>query len=74
MVEFGMKPLDAIQAATFKAADLLGWSDKAGAIETGHYADIIAVTGDPVSDIRTLESVKFVMKGGAVVRNDLAAK
>jgi imidazolonepropionase-like amidohydrolase len=74
MVEFGMKPMDAIQSATVRAADLMGWSDKVGAIETGHFADIIAVTGDPTSDVRLLESVKFVMKGGAVVRNDLAAK
>jgi imidazolonepropionase-like amidohydrolase len=74
MVEFGMKPMDAIQAATVKAADLMGWSDKVGAIETGHYADIIAVSGDPTTDVRLLESVKFVMKGGAVVRNDLAGK
>jgi len=74
MVEWGMKPLDAIQAATINAADLIGWPDKIGALETGHYADLIAVTGDPTSDVRLLESVKFVMKGGTVVRNDLAAK
>src|SRR5579863_5851736 len=74
MVEWGMKPIDAIQAATISAADLLGWSGKVGVIETGHYADIIAVSGDPLADVRTLESVKFVMKGGAVVRNDLTAK
>jgi imidazolonepropionase-like amidohydrolase len=74
MVEWGMKPIDAIQAATIKAADLIGWGDKVGAIEPGHYADIIAVSGDPTSDVRVLESVKFVMKGGAAVRNDLAAK
>ncbi len=74
MVEWGMKPLDAIQAATVNAADLLGWADKIGALETGHYADLIAVRGDPASDVRVLESVKFVMKGGTVVRNDLAAK
>jgi imidazolonepropionase-like amidohydrolase len=74
MVEWGMKPLDAIQAATVNAADLLGWADKVGAIEPGHYADIIAVNGDPLSNVRLLESVKFVMKGGAVVRNDVAAK
>jgi imidazolonepropionase-like amidohydrolase len=74
MVEWGMKPIDAIQAATIKAADLIGWADKVGAIETGHVADIIAVTGDPTSDVRVLESLKFVMKGGNVVRNDLAAK
>lgn len=74
MVEWGMKPIDAIQAATIRAADLLGWATKVGAIETGHYADIIAVNGDPLSNVRLLESVKFVMKGGTVVRNDLFAK
>jgi imidazolonepropionase-like amidohydrolase len=74
MVEWGMKPLDAIQSATIDAADLLGWAGKIGALETGHYADLIAVSGDPTSDVRALESVKFVMKGGAVVRNDFAAK
>src|SRR5882762_5948558 len=74
MVEWGMKPLDAIQAATVNAADLLGWADQAGALETGRYADLVAVSGDPLFDVRVLESVKFVMKGGAVVRNDLPAK
>jgi imidazolonepropionase-like amidohydrolase len=74
MVEWGMKPLDAIQAATINAADLIGWPDKIGALETGHYADLIAVNGDPTSDVRLLESVKFVMKGGTVVRNDLTNK
>ena len=74
MVEWGMKPIDAIQAATISAADLLGWSGKVGVIEAGHYADIIAVNGDPLADVRVLESVKFVMKGGAVVRNDVAGK
>jgi imidazolonepropionase-like amidohydrolase len=74
MVEWGMKPIDAIQAATVNAADLLGWADKVGAVEPGHYADMIAVNGDPLSNVRLLESVKFVMKGGAVVRIDVAAK
>ncbi len=74
MVEFGMKPIDAIQAATVNAADLLGWAGKVGALEPGHFADIIAVSGDPISDVRVLESVKFVMKGGVVVRNDMASK
>jgi len=74
MVEWGMKPLEAIQAATVNAADLLGWADKIGALETGHYADVMAVSGDPASDVHVLESVKFVMKGGTVVRNDLAAR
>jgi imidazolonepropionase-like amidohydrolase len=74
MVEWGMKPLDAIQAATIRAADLIGWSAKAGALEPEHFADIIAVSGDPLADVRVLESVKFVMKNGAVVRNDLGGK
>src|SRR6202795_3268745 len=74
MVEWGMKPMDAIQAATVNAADLLGWAGKVGAIEPGHYADIIAVSGDPLTNVRVLESVKFVMKGGVVARNDFASK
>ena len=74
MVEWGMKPIEAIQAATVNAADLIGWADKVGVLETGRYADLIAVRGDPASDVRVLEAVKFVMKGGSVVRNDLAAK
>jgi imidazolonepropionase-like amidohydrolase len=71
MVEWGMKPLDAIQAATINAADLLGWSDKVGTLEKGRYADLIAVDGDPLTDVKVLEKVRFVMKGGAVVRNDV---
>ncbi len=74
MVEWGMKPLDAIQAATINAADLLGWSDQVGTLEKGRYADLIAVEGDPLADVRVLENVRFVMKGGAVVRNDLPRK
>ena len=74
MVEWGMQPLDAIQAATVNAADLLGLADKIGSLEKGRYADLIAVSGDPLADVRVLESVKFVMKGGSVVRNDLAAR
>lgn len=70
MVEFGMKPVDAIRAATLNAADLMGWSDKAGSIEAGHWADVIAVDGDPLADIRSLQKVRFVMKGGEVFRND----
>jgi imidazolonepropionase-like amidohydrolase len=74
MVEWGMKPIDAIQAATIHAADLIGWSGKVGVLEPDHFADIIAVSGDPLSDVHVLESVKFVMKNGAVVRNDIGAK
>jgi imidazolonepropionase-like amidohydrolase len=69
MVEFGMKPIDSIQAATINAADLLGWADKVGVLEKGHYADIIAVSGDPLQDVRVLEDMKFVMKGGTVLKN-----
>jgi imidazolonepropionase-like amidohydrolase len=72
MVEWGMKPLDAIQAATVSAADLIGWSDKVGSLEKGRYADLIAMDGDPLSDVKTLEKVKFVMKGGTIARNDFA--
>lgn len=71
MVEWGMKPIDAIQAATINAADLIGWSDKVGAIEKGHYADVIAIEGDPLADVKSLENVGFVMKGGVVVKNEL---
>ena len=70
MVEWGMKPIDAIQAATVNAADALGWVEKVGALEPGHFADIVAVSGDPLSNVRVLESMKFVMKGGSLVRND----
>ena len=70
MVEWGMQPLDAIRAATLNAADLIGWSDKVGSLEKGRLADLIAVDGDPLSDVKTLEKVKFVMKGGVVARND----
>jgi imidazolonepropionase-like amidohydrolase len=69
-----MKPLDAIQAATINAADLIGWPDKIGALEAGHYADFIAVSGDALFDVHVFESVKFVMKGVVVVRNDLGTK
>jgi imidazolonepropionase-like amidohydrolase len=69
MVKLGLTPLQAIQAATINDADLLGWSDKVGTLEAGKWADIVAVDGDPLADITTLERVKFVMKGGEVVKN-----
>ena len=68
-VKLGMTPLAAIQAATVNDADLLGWTDRVGTIEVGKFADIIAVDGDPLADVTTLERVKFVMKGGEVVKN-----
>src|ERR1035438_6703182 len=70
MVKLGLTPLQAIQAATVNAADLLGWSGKVGTLEPGAWADIVAVEGDPVKDVTTLERVKFVMKGGEVVKNE----
>jgi len=70
MVKLGLSPLQAIQAATVNAADLLGWTGKVGSLEPGAWADIVAVEGDPLQDVTTLERVKFVMKGGEVVRNE----
>jgi imidazolonepropionase-like amidohydrolase len=70
MVKLGLTPLQAIQAATVNAADLLGWAGKVGSLEPGAWADIVAVDGDPLQDVTTLERVKFVMKGGEVVRNE----
>jgi imidazolonepropionase-like amidohydrolase len=73
MTKLGLPTIEAIRAATTNAADLMGWSDKIGSIEPGKYADIIAVSGDPVADIGELEHVKFVMKGGVIVKNELGA-
>ncbi|PYV58879.1 MAG: Xaa-Pro dipeptidase [Acidobacteria bacterium] len=70
MVKLGLTPLQAIQAAAVNDADLLGWSDKIGTIEPGKWADLIAVDGDPLQDVTMLERVKFVMKGGDVVKNE----
>jgi len=69
-VEWGLTPMQAIQTATVNAADLLGWSDKVGELTPGHYADIVAVAGDPLKDIKELERVRFVMKGGVVYKKD----
>ena len=68
----GMPPVDVIRAVTVNAAEMLGWSDRIGSIESGKFADLIAVSGDPVADIDELERVRFVMKGGQVVRNELS--
>jgi imidazolonepropionase-like amidohydrolase len=72
MVKLGLTPLQSIQAGTVNAADLLGWSGRVGTLEPGAWADIVAVDGDPLKDITTLERVKFVMKGGEVVKNEYA--
>jgi imidazolonepropionase-like amidohydrolase len=66
-----MTPMQAIRTGPSGAADLLGWSDKMGSIEAGKWADIVAVSGDPLKDISELQRVKFVMKGGAVFKNEL---
>jgi len=64
----------AIQAATVVNAEALGWSDRVGSIEKGKFADLVAVSGDPLVDITELQRVKFVMKGGKVIRNDMVPK
>jgi imidazolonepropionase-like amidohydrolase len=63
-----MPPMDVILTATHNAAELLGWSDRIGAVVPGLLADVIAVPGDPLADPRLLEQVTFVMKGGIVVK------
>lgn len=77
MVQYGMTPLAAIQSATLKAAELMDsaqdkWSKEVGAIDPDKFADIIAVSGSPLDDIKQLEQVKFVMKGGVVYKNEFA--
>jgi imidazolonepropionase-like amidohydrolase len=73
MVKFGMTPLQVLRAATIVNAQMMGWDSKIGSIEPGKFADFVAVCGDPLADITELERVKFVMKGGQVMRNDLDA-
>ena len=68
----GMPALDVIRAVTSNAAEMLGWSDRIGTIEPGKFADLLAVSRDPVADIDELERVRFVMKGGQVVRDELS--
>ena len=68
MVKYGMTPMQAIQAATSNAADLLGRSKEIGSIKAGKYADIIAVQGDPLADVKLLENVQFVMKDGRIYK------
>ena len=74
MVKGGMSPAQAIRATTADAALLLGWEHRVGTIETGKFADIIAVAGDPLNDITELQRVKFVMKSGVVIKDELAKK
>jgi imidazolonepropionase-like amidohydrolase len=68
-VMLGMSPMDSLRTSWVNAAELMGLGDKIGSIEAGKWADIIAVDGDPTKDVRALETVKFVMKGGVVYKN-----
>ena len=73
LVRRGMTPARAIQSGTMINAEAMGWQDRIGSIEQGKYADLVAVSGDPLTDITELQRVKFVMKGGRIVRNDFSA-
>lgn len=73
LTEVGMTPLEAIRTATLSNAELIGWQDRLGAVEAGKYADLIAVDGDPLRDIHALQNVRFVMKGGRVVKEGAIA-
>jgi imidazolonepropionase-like amidohydrolase len=73
LTKHGMTPVAALQAATSLGAENIGWEDRIGGIEKGKFADIVAVSGDPLQDITELQRVKFVMKGGKVMKNEIAA-
>jgi imidazolonepropionase-like amidohydrolase len=68
MVKYGMSPLAALQADLLNGAKLLGWDGQIGALEPGYFADIVAVSGDPLHDISMLQNVSFVMKGGVIYK------
>src|SRR5688572_29581363 len=74
MVRWGLTPMQAIQAATINAADLLQQTNRIGSIAAGRFADVIAVAGDPLEKVETLENVAFVMKGGVVYKNAITQK
>jgi imidazolonepropionase-like amidohydrolase len=67
----GITPAHAIQSGTIINAEALGWADRIGSLDKGKYADLIAVTGDPLADITELQRVKFVMKGGKIIKNEV---
>ena len=72
-VGWGATPLYTLRMATTVNAEIIHWQDKVGAIEKGKFADLIATSGDPLQDITEMQRVKFVMKGGAVIKDDLGA-
>ena len=73
MVELGLTPVQALQSGTVNAAELMGWSDQIGALHAGMLADMVVVKGDPLSDVRLLQHVQFVMKDGVVYKNEISA-
>lgn len=70
-VQYGMTPAQALRSATIVNAEMMGWQDRIGTIEKGKFADLIAVSGNPLDDVTEMQRVKFVMKGGEIIRNDL---
>ncbi len=72
MVGLGMAPMDAIQSATSRAAEMLDMKGEIGVIAAGAYAEVIAVSGDPLKDVGELEHVRFVMHDGSVFKNEIA--
>ena len=68
MVRYGMTPMQAIRSATISAAELIGWKDRVGSLAPGKYADLIAVPGDALADLKTFEHVAFIMKGGVIYK------
>jgi len=74
MVKLGLTPVQALQAGTVNAAELMGWSDKIGTLEKGKFADMVAVTGNPIENVRLLEKVQFVMKDGVIYKNEISRR
>ncbi len=72
MVELGMTPVEALQAGTVNAADLMGWSDRVGSVAPGKFADLVAVRGNPLSDVKLLQHIEFVMKDGVIYKDELS--
>jgi imidazolonepropionase-like amidohydrolase len=73
-VGLGESPMAAIVSATRVNAEILGWSDRAGTVEAGKWADLVAVAADPLADITALEAVDFVMKGGVVYKDEISRR
>jgi imidazolonepropionase-like amidohydrolase len=72
MVTLGMTPVQALQAGTINAAELMGWSDRVGSIGKGKLADLVAVKGDPLADVSLLKHLQFVMKDGVVYKDEIS--